>query len=38
MFHGLNALLLAWLGWTAARRVDGAVTATSTYEGPAAAV
>jgi hypothetical protein len=38
MFHGLNALLLAWLGWTAARRVDGAAIATSTYEGQAAAV
>jgi hypothetical protein len=21
MFHGLNALLLAWLGWTAAKRI-----------------
>jgi hypothetical protein len=39
MFHGLNALLLAWLGWTAARRVDGTTAvASSTHQGQAAAV
>jgi hypothetical protein len=38
MFHGLNALFLAWLGWTTARRVDAAVAAGATYEGQAATV
>lgn len=38
MFHGLNALFLAWLGWTTARRADTAVAAGATYEGQAATV
>ncbi|MGN6575951.1 MAG: hypothetical protein ACTHKG_09695 [Nocardioides sp.] len=38
MFHGLNALFLAWLGWNTARRVDAAVTTGATYEGQAATV
>jgi hypothetical protein len=38
MFHGLNALFLAWLGWTTARRADAAVAASATYEGQAATV
>ena len=33
MFHGLNALFLAWLGYTAARRVDTVSTAGVNYQG-----
>ena len=33
MFHGLNALFLAWLGYTASRRVDTAATAGVSYQG-----
>jgi len=32
LLHGLNALFLAWLGWTTARRVDAAVEAGSRQE------
>ena len=35
MFHGLNALFLAWLGWTAARRV-GATEAAAAKREPLA--
>lgn len=33
MFHGLNALFLAWLGYTAMRRVGTATTANVSYQG-----
>lgn len=33
MFHGLNALFLAWLGYTASRRVDAVSTAGVSYQG-----
>lgn len=33
MFHGLNALFLAWLGYTAFRRVDTAATTGVSYQG-----
>jgi hypothetical protein len=33
MFHGLNALFLAWLGYTAMRRVGTATTASVSYQG-----
>ena len=32
MFHGLNAFLLAWLGWTAARRVDASTAREAGYQ------
>ncbi len=32
MLHGLNALFLAWLGWTAARRVGAAESAAASHE------
>ena len=32
MFHGLNALFLAWLGYTAMRRVGTATTANVSYQ------
>ncbi len=35
ILHGVNALLLAWLGWVAARRVDVSETAAESVE-PAA--
>lgn len=35
MFHGLNALFLAWLGYTAARRVGTATAASVSYQGEA---
>lgn len=38
MFHGLNALFLAWLGYTAGRRVDTMAAAETSYQGaPASA-
>jgi hypothetical protein len=33
MFHGLNALFLAWLGYTAGRRVDTVAAAETSYQG-----
>jgi hypothetical protein len=36
MFHGLNALFLAWLGYTAGRRVDTVAAAETSYQGATA--
>ena len=38
MFHGLNALFLAWLGYTAGRRTEAAMITGASYEGQRAAV